>query len=350
MGFGMIIPRFPGSARVWLAAAACLLLLPYGLGVLSSDRSLAADAVRPLTLTTTALPLNRADPGQTEIGRLRFMGALQIRSTDAGFGGISGLRADGRGGFLAVTDTGNWLAFRTVERAGRLMGIAGAVTAPIIGPDGRAATKKADADAESLEWNPATGAATVGFEQDHRLENWAGIDLARPETLGRAATRSERWAGMAEWPDNGGAEAFTVLPGGERLMISEDAKLGAGRLALLERGGALQRLSIPEVPEHRPTDAVALDMSHVLVLHRRFNLKGAGAALTLIDLGPALAGRNDVPSTELARWEAPATLDNMEGMAIVHAGGRHFVYLVSDDNLNSLQQTILMKFELMLDP
>lgn len=342
----MNIPGFLGSPRRWIAAAAALLLLPYGLGALSSDQSLAADAVQPIAITTTPLPLDRTDPGRTSIGALRFMGALQLRSTAPGFGGISGLRTDGKGQFLAVTDTGNWLAFRTRERGGRLTGITAAVTAPLMGPDGRPATDKADGDAESLGWNPSTGAVTVGYEQDHRLVHWAGIDPARPETLASPATRTERWAGMADWPANGGAESFTQLPGGARLIIAEDPVLGSGHLALLEIGGAIRRISIPGIPEHRPTDAVALDATRVLVLHRRFNLKGQGAALTLIDLTPALAGKSIVPSTELARWEAPLTLDNMEGLALARAGNRTFLYLVSDDNLNSLQATILMKFEL----
>ncbi len=344
----MKILKFLASARGLMMGAALLLLLPYGLGALSSNASVAADAVQPVRLSTTPLPLNRDDPGQTRIGALAFLGAVQIRSTAEGFGGISGLRTDGRGQFLAVTDTGNWLAFRSVERGGRLVGLEGAVTAPLLGPEGLAATDKADGDAESLEWDPATGAVTIGFEQDHRLVHYAGIDPARPATLARSAMRIERWAGMADWPRNGGAESFAVLAGGARLMIAEDPKQDNDHLALLESGGEIRRLGIPGLPEHRPTDAVALDATRVLVLHRRFNLSGQGAALTLIDLAPALAGAARVPSTELARWEAPVTLDNMEGLAIARSGSRLFLYIVSDDNLNSLQRTILMKFELIL--
>ncbi|GGI87114.1 hypothetical protein GCM10007973_24430 [Polymorphobacter multimanifer] len=349
----MKILKFLASARGLLMGAALLLLLPYGLGALSSNASAAADAVQPIRLTTTPLPLNRDDPGQTRIGALAFLGAVQVRSTAEGFGGISGLQTDGRGQFLAVTDTGNWLAFRSIERGGRLVGLEGAVTAPLLDTEGMAAIEKADADAESLAWDPATGAVTIGFEQDHRLMHYAGIDPRRPETLARSATRTERWAGMVDWPRNGGAESLAVLPGGARLVIAEDPSHDGGHLALLDSsgeigGGEIRRLGIPGLPEHRPTDAVALDATRVLVLHRRFNLRGQGAGLTLIDLAPALAGGTHVPSTELARWEAPVTLDNMEGLAIARSGDRVFLYIVSDDNLNSLQATIVMKFELLL--
>lgn len=344
----MKFPRRFINMRSLLAGGALLLLLPYGLGALSSSASVAVDAVQPIVTTTTPLPLNRDDPGQIRIGALNFMGALHIRSTAEGFGGISGLRTNGKGQFLAITDTGNWLAFRSIERSGRLLGLTTVIAAPLIGPEGKAATDKADGDAESLEWNPATGAVIISFEQDHRLVHYAGIDPARPESLASTATRNERWAGMAEWPANGGAESVVVLPGGARLVIAEDPKLGAGHLALLETGGEIRRIAVPGIREHRPTDAVALDTTRVLVLHRRFNLRGQGAALTLIDLAPSLAGKSQVPSIELARWEAPVTLDNMEGMAVAHESERTFIYLVSDDNLNGLQRTILMKFELVL--
>ena len=59
------------------------------------------------------------------------------------------------------------------------------MTAPLLDPEGKPAAEKADGDAESLDWNPATGAVTIGFEQDHRLVHYAGIDPARPATLAR---------------------------------------------------------------------------------------------------------------------------------------------------------------------
>jgi hypothetical protein len=77
---------------------------------------------------------------------------------------------------------------------------------------------------------------------------------------------------------------------------------------------------------------------------------GQGAALSLVDLAPALAAtpQAPLPTRLLARWQSPVLLDNMEGLALRREGDRVFVYLVSDDNLNSLQQTLLMKFE--IDP
>jgi hypothetical protein len=41
-------------------------------------------------------------------------------------------------------------------------------------------------------------------------------------------------------------------------------------------------------------------------------------------------------------------VDNMEGIAITNEGGRMIVWMVSDNNFNIWQRTLLMKFELHL--
>jgi hypothetical protein len=76
---------------------------------------------------------------------------------------------------------------------------------------------------------------------------------------------------------------------------------------------------------------------------------GQSAVVALVDLSPALDGKRTMLSArDLARLAPPLTVDNMEGIAIRRDGDRTFVYLLSDDNLNPLQRTILMKFELVL--
>jgi hypothetical protein len=347
----MLIDRLIVAAT--LAAGLALAAL-----ALRPDDALAVPAAAPLVLATTPLPLNRDDPAVASIGALQFRGAVQLRSADPAFGGISGLRAGPGNRLLAITDTGNWLAFDTVEPGGRLTGVANAVLAPILQPDGAPAATKAEGDAEALAWDPATGIATIAYEQDHRLDHFAGIDSRRPPSLAARPVRTERLSAMTGWPLNGGGEALAVLPGGTRIIIAEDARRpdGAAAALITRVGGAGEtattEIGIGIVPDHSPTDAIALDDRRILVLNRRYTATlGQGAALTLVDLGPALgpAPPATLPARLLARWEPPVTIDNMEGLAIRRSGGRTFVYLVSDDNLNSLQRTILMKFELDLN-
>ncbi|OYU14069.1 MAG: hypothetical protein CFE37_12905 [Alphaproteobacteria bacterium PA4] len=302
-----------------------------------------------LAVSTTVLALNPDDPGQQRLGPLRFLGAVQIRSSDAGFGGISALRAGPGTRMLAVTDTGNWLAFDTVERDGRLVGVANAYMRAIPQPGGTPLRRKADGDAEALDWDAATGTASIVYEQDHRIAHFTGID-ATPASLAAPPERIERLTQMLGWGNNSGGEAMAVLPGGARVILAEQARHADGsRVALLTAGGVTREIAITGVAGMSPTDAVALDDHTILILHRRFSSTGGlGAALSRVDLAPALAGGTaTLPMTLLARWQAPVTLDNMEGLALRHDGGRVFVYLVSDDNFNSLERTLLLKFELM---
>jgi len=351
MNYRAVLKRPVRAAVFGLGVVALgLLLNPAhpGNGVL-----LAASIGDELPISATPLPLNRNDPGADRIGALRFMGAVHLRSTNADFGGISGLRAGRDGHFLAVTDTGNWLSFRALEQDGRLIGIQDVRLQPLLDEKGQPAARKSDGDAEALEWDPDSGDSSVVFEQDHRIMHWKSIDPSRPETLTQPAQRAERVLEMADWPSNGGGEAMVAwtAPDGAaaRLIVGEEPVLDDGhRLALFTRNGRTRTLGIEGINEHKPTDAVMLDATRMLLLQRRFNLKGVGAAVSLVDL----AGLFDVvPATRLkaqvlARWEMPFTLDNMEGIAVVRSGDQTFVYIVSDDNLSSLQKTVLMKFAL----
>jgi hypothetical protein len=329
---------FAGSVIALALAAGAAALLP--------DTSPAAPRAVLLALTAAPLPLDSDDPARDRIGALRFMGAVQLRSTSALFGGVSALRAGGAAGqgvrLLGVSDTGNWLALTTIERGGRLVGVADAVMAPVLHPDGQPAASKRDGD-------PATGAATIVYEQDHRLVHFAGIDAARPASLAAIPAGTEHLTQMAGWPANGGGEAMAILPGGARIVISETARRSDGsRMALLTQRGVTTEIGFKELDDFSPTDAVALDEHRILVLHRQFSTLGQGAALTLVDLAPALAG---APAAALngqllARWSPPLLMDNMEGLALVQGGGRLFIYLISDDNFSGLQRTLLMKFEL----
>ena len=336
--------------RTIFAIAAAAGAAGIGIAATLPGETLAVPALAALPLSATALPLDRDDPARDRIGALRFMGALQLRSSNPLFGGISGLRAGTGTRMLAESDTGNWIAFDTVERDGGLVAVANAVIAPILRPDGRPAIDKPDGDAEALEWNPATGDATIAYEQDHRLTHFTGIDADRPETLRHRPVATERFAETRDWRDNGGGETLAVLPGGARVWIREDGADDHFHTALLTLGGRTRTIRIAAPAGFSPTDAVALDATQLLVVNRRFNpADGLLAALTLVDLAPSLAGSGpEVPAVELARWHSPVAVDNMEALALRREGGRVFVYIASDDNLNGLQRTLLMKFELQL--
>ncbi len=302
--------------------------------------------IETLPLTSVAVPLDPGDPARQDVGRLRYLGGLVLRSANPAFGGLSGLRAGPGGRLLAVSDTGNWVAFTTIERGGRLVGVAAGTIAPLLDANGAPPSSKSAADAESLEWDAATGDATVSFEQDHRRVVYRGIDPGDPASFGHSAAQVMRDPATAAWPANGGGEAIARLPDGSLMVFEEEGQDAQGFASVLTIGPQSTVQSRYAPPRgFRPTDAFALDSMTLLVLNRHFSpVDGVAAALTLVTVGPEMRGQ------EIARLAAPLTVDNMEGLAVVRDGKRTFVYLVSDDNFSGLQRTLLMKFALLPAP
>ena len=302
------------------------------------------ETAEPLPLTTTSIPLDPQDAAHRDVGRLRYMGGLVLRSTNARFGGVSALRAGRNGWLVGITDTGAWVSLRTVERGGRLVGVVGGVIAPLRSDTGAVAHSKSDFDAEGLEWDPASGDALVSLEQDHRVMVYRGIDPDRPASFDADAVATIRNPATARWSSNSGGEAIMNLAGGDRMIFEEgDAQ---PTLDVLRIGaGGTRVLHYTPPTGYRPTDAIEVEPGVALVLNRHFAPSdGVAAALTLVPIGAAMLG------TEIARIKPPLNIDNMEGMALVRSGGRTFIYLVSDDNFNAFQRTLLMKFELLPPP
>ncbi len=314
-----------------LAVAACTTAPP------------ASDSVR---IATTAIPLS-SDPGVSTAGSLRYLGGLVIASPDPRFGGFSGLRVRDDGWALSVSDLGEWAGFRLVERNGRLIGVSDFHIAPMFDAAGAPPASKDAADAESVEW-AADGTATVGFEQDHRFETYAGIDPAHSMSFAARPQSVARPDFMHGWPKNGGAEAFAAIAPDAELVISEDELIAPDvHDAVVTFDGQVIRFGYRAPPGFAPTDAVGIGNGRALVLHRHFTkADGPAAIVGLADFANVKPGQVVVPR-EIARLAPPLTVDNMEGIATRREGGRTFVYLISDDNQSRAQRTLLMKFELL---
>jgi hypothetical protein len=311
--------------------------------------ALGSGPVAPLAVEARPLPLSSKDAHTDRVGRLKFLGAVQLEARDARFGGISAILWEPAcNRLLAVSDSGTWFVLEPEERDGRLQGIARAWIAPVLAPDGRPPLSKRAADAESLA-RMADGSTWVFYEQDHRGERFAGLSACRPDSLTQAPDRRWEPPESANWPENGGMEA--VGGAGMPFRIALESVPGpiGGKLGLVGGpDGALSRFSWMAPPDYQPTamDPLEADGERMLVLHRRFSpLEGASALLTEADI-PAGAG-GEVQPREIAVLRAPLLVDNMEALAVRREGERRFVYLASDDNFNALQRTLLMKFELL---
>lgn len=298
----------------------------------------------PIEVGSTAVVLNLEDRSQTTVGRLRYLGGLKLSSRDPRFGGLSGLTftADGRR-LVAVSDHGFWFTAELVsDPDGVPEAIVGADLSPLLGPDGTPLQGRRR-DAEAVERAPS-GAYIVSFERAHRLLRYGAAGgsagarptlLATPPALGGA-------------PANGGVEAIAVLGPGRLLVVTEDLRVGADAVAgWLIDGARAWPLSYLTRHRFKPTDFALLPSGDVLALERRYGpIAGPGARLVRIGRAAIVPGAR-LAGTELARLVPPLTVDNMEGLAVRRApDGATLVYLLSDDNYNPLQATLLMVFRL----
>ena len=321
------------------------------LGLYAAGPALGSGPISAIPVTTKAVPLNRADPAADRVGRLRYVGGVVIESSEQRFGGLSDMRWDDRcKRLLAVSDTGAWVILEPEEEGERLTGLKAAWLAPILDESGSAPTIKSAVDAEALARMP-NGDHWVFFEQTHRAERFSGISACDPQTLAAPAVERRIFAPTAGWPANGGMEAASAL-GDSLVVLSETVPApDGGRLGFQQTGNGPARLFTWVPPEgHEPTGMDIIEgqggEKTMLVLHRRFSpFTGVSAVLSEAPISDPVGAR--IEGQEVARLVPPFTVDNMEGIAARAEAGRQYVYLVSDNNFNSVQRTILMKFELL---
>ena len=299
-------------------------------------------AAEPLTLTVEPLPLNSENPAQATAGRLIWRGSLEITGDDRRFGSLSGLLLEPEGDrLLAVTDAGNWVsAWIRLDDKGFLVGLEDAEIHPLRDGDNRVLASKRAGDAESLA-RLDDGSRLVAFEQAHRIWRYP----AGTSGLGRPAQSFPAPPGLDRLADNGGLEALTELPGGRLLAFAEDDDDTPTLPGYLWHQGRWAELALRRQGRYRPTGAATLPSGDVLLLERRFSILGGLAArlrrLPLAEIQPGATLAGEV----LAELRPPLVYDNMEGIAArAEPGGGIRIYLVSDDNFNPLQRSVLISF------
>lgn len=265
---------------------------------------------------------------------VRFEGGWVLTSDFRDFGGFSGLVVDTEtGSLVAISDKGDWWQAPFDARS-----FAPPTTGGMQNFSFGLEADKIDLDAESLI--KFEGGYLVSFEHNHRLEFVAEIGAAPvPPSL-----RAIDFSGVS---GNGGMEAIARLSTGQLLAFAERGLNGAGQLkAWLVSADTLQDLWFKPPTNFSPTDAAVMPNGDVLVLLRHFSaIDGVAIKVHHIRAADIVAGAT-LRGEEILHLTPEFTIDNMEGLDVVVMDDDTVrLVMISDDNFNPLQRTLLMMFD-----
>ena len=311
----------------------------YALVALVLAAATGADA-KPMEIEARPVPLNSGDPAINVVGALAYRGGLELTSKNPDFGGLSALGISSDGGRLvALSDRGFRLQARILyDERGHLSGLADADLGPMGGIDGAPLNDKEYADAESMAPG-VEGEIVVAFERRHRLWRYVpGSPLPEPLPPPDELTGA---------PSNGGIEALALLDDGRLLALTEKYSSGEDVVGWISDRDGWSLLTLATDDGFDPTGAATLPGGDIIVVMRRFNIIGSNAARLIripasqIRPGASLRGRI------IAEIGPPLTFDNFEGVeARQGTRGETLITILSDDNFNPVQRTLLMMFEL----
>lgn len=339
------------------AALALALVLSVGgiiaVAVAAQKADIAGLRVQAVEISAKPFTFDRSNPARRDFGRLEWYGGLILTGRSEFFGGYSDLViSSDDDALLTISDAGSWLSAKLDVRDGRLVGISDARIGPLPQKNGKPLRSPHDRDAESLvAINPGglQGHYLIGFEDRHRIDEYAfekgqfrGPLKSRPLPRElRRMNRNQGLEGMALL--RGGAYKGALVAFAEHKLDSQNDHTGA-----LVQGDKSFPLFLKRKDEFDVTSLASLPDGSLLVLERSFiraTLK-LDIKLRLIkaaDIKPGArldgevlleAGMNDM-------------IDNFEGVAVTETKtGETLITLISDDNFNFFQNTLLARFKL----
>jgi hypothetical protein len=279
---------------------------------------------------------------RTEFDGLILMGSFELRSRHPHFGGISGLSIGADGRLYAVSDRGFWLSAQMRhDSEGVLVNLLDWQIKPILTSE-RTPTDGLLTDAEALARAP-DGSFIVGFEQAHRLCRY----LPPPLTFDSPAQPITPPSDLAKAPRNGGLECVAVLPSGEILTLAEELqnKDGTFKGWLIDDQQTVELSYLPS-DGFRVSDCAALPNGDVIVLERQLSIFLAFSARLKLVRAASIQPHAMLNGEDLLRLEPPLRLDNFEGIAVRENAAGTLIYLISDDNFQPFQRTLLLQFRL----
>lgn len=260
---------------------------------------------------------------------IELLQVTELSSFDARFGGLSALLKHGDD-FISVSDKGHLFTFKNAK-------FTHASISYLKDKNDFVLEGKKQTDSESLTPGP-DGSVYISFERKHRVVpyNVEGYVLGKKVKLPKDLSLLSK---------NGGFEAISSLRDG-RLVLLAEGKTDADETLLLvqkKKKGKWKKYKFPLTDGFRPTGLARLPDQDAFILMERFYalLRGVRIRLSLLNAKEGARG------PLLAELGPPTPLDNFEGItAYKDEQDRTILMLISDDNFNPLQRTLLMKIVL----
>lgn len=291
---------------------------------------------------TLPVPLNAADPAQTAISGFRYAGGIAITSASTSrLHGLSDLvvLADER--LYSVSDDGDRFESELqLDAGGRLTGLKAksgplirpfsARLEPIVGLDGGPVQGKSQGDAEGLT-RFANGDMLISFERQHRIWRYPAKTPTKPVSMAMPSVSMD---------DNNGMEGLAAAPtvGPDAYWVGvETGAVWLCRPACKQAGG------LPKpTPGFRLSSLTTGPGGELVILHHSYT-PGIGSRIRVAIVRDPTGAKTVIGSFGMG--PGPTT-DNFEGVAVVaKPNGDWRLYLLSDDNFNASQRTLLLAFD-----
>ena len=321
--------RFGRLASVWIALS--LTACAASLGA-PQPYPLSSDGWTPAVAELRSVSLGLPGGAQLADG-VSFAGGLQlIAAPTSPLHSLSDLKLTGDGGFVTVSDAGDLVRGDIrLDAAGRLIGLDHFRSRRLTLEDGRAISDKQDGDAEGLVVTPS-GDLLVSFERRHRIWNYGPLSAlkTRPTPM-----RAPNFA----FTENDGMEGLAVAPNGWR------ASGEAGGVWDCSAARCTVVTAPPETPvpdsEYRITGLDRDPSGDGWFVVQRLYRAPIDMRARVRRMGP-----DGTLGPILIELKLPGTTDNFEGIAAETRHGKTRLYILSDDNFNPAQRTLMLAFDL----
>lgn len=303
---------------------------------------------QPVAIKVMATPITAFRPGGEgdRFGALSFRGGLRLTSPFSGFGGISGFTLSPENRFLAITDAGLFLAGRLDLEGDRPVGLSGVTAAPLLDAEGRVQAGRGRGDAEAITLAP--DALYVALEDVNEVWRYPRDPLGKPGTqVPVPAIRDLR--------NNLGLEGLAYVPTGplQGALVGigeEGAKKEADLPGFIIGGRTPGSFTVVKSSVFDATDLAITPSGEMYLLERHYSpmtgVKMQVRRFALADVKPGAQLEGEV----LGSFDMGYEIDNMEGLAVTtNAAGETLLTMISDDNFNPLQRTILLRFAIERD-